>query len=174
MTGAELVAALRDAEAGCCAAVGDPPAIQAAETALREAGVPTVRLSAEILARLPDAVALASAELDTLRLAPPEEGVPRITANREAIRAELEAALAAWVAEVSGSPGPLAVRDLELAVAERLDLICLAELGRPVVLLVPGRRQGRLVRLHAGGSRPGEPLPAALCARVFELGDRVH
>jgi len=83
----------------------------------------------------------------------------------EAVRRAVNEAFERWLHEASQSDEPIVVRDLELAVAEHVELARLTELGRPVLLLAPGRSERNLARLYATGPHDGLPLPPAVAPR---------
>lgn len=143
----------------------DRPRLAAAERLLDEAGVAVRRLGAELLARMPDE--LIDAEL---RLAPrPDSAEPQLAwaGHKQAVRRALEAAFSDWLSETAGER--CALVDLELALGERLPLERLIDQGAPMLLLVPGRREGAAV-IHAPDETPVR-LPPALCARCLAVGE---
>lgn len=170
----EIGAALAEwrREAGLCLLLGDPELLEQAAERLGEQGCAVASLTDELLARCPERDALIAAER---ALAP---GVGRIDdhqlawqAHRTTVRRRLTEAFAAWLAEAAASADPLAVREIELAAGERLPLERLAELPRPVLLLLTGRRtedgavllgdEGPAVRLPPALTRGGVLAPTA-------------
>lgn len=144
--------------------LADRPRLAAAERLLAEAGVAVRRLGAELLARVPDE--LIEAEQ---RLSPrPDSAEPQLAwaGHKQAVRRALEAAFADWLSELAGER--CALSDLELALGERLPLERLINQGAPVLLLVPGRRDGAAV-IYAPDEAPVR-LPPAFAARCLVVG----
>jgi len=133
--------------------VGSWTALAELSAALSVAGVAVCRLGTELLRRIPDPDSLAAAE----EVRSPEAA--------DAVRRAVGQAFDAWLREAATQGGPLAVQDLELAVAERVELARLTELGRPVLVLAPGLAARHLARLYATGPHDGVPLPPAIAPR---------
>lgn len=152
MTCSQMVSKWLARGRGCATAVGSWTALEGLAETLSAAGVAVCRLGSEIVQRIPDPDSF---------LVP---GDPLAREGREAARQAVAQAFEAWLEEAGAGHEPLAIRDLELAVAERLELARLAELGRPVLLLAPGRTAGATVRLFATGPHDGLPLPPAVAA----------
>ncbi|MBI2300552.1 MAG: hypothetical protein HYU66_16705 [Armatimonadetes bacterium] len=153
--------------AGCALAVGGWPDLAELAQRLCSAGIAPVALNAAILAHVDQPEALAAAEADE----PAGDHD-----QRRAVREALATGYDRWLAAAGADGEPLAVEALELAVAERLDLHRLAELPRPVLLLVPGRTDAGKVRLYAHGRHDGYPLTWPGRATVYDLPahDRGH
>ena len=128
----ELVTAWLAGGSGCACAVGEWSQLALVADALAARGVPVRSGNRELLDRLGDDA----------------DG---------ADRAALDRAWTAWTEALQADRGPLALHQLELAVAERLDLTRLATIARPVLLLVPGGLA------YATATEAGVPLPPAVC-----------
>ncbi|MCC7495222.1 MAG: hypothetical protein IT204_22935 [Fimbriimonadaceae bacterium] len=141
MTVDEALAAWLAAGSGPATLVGSWSQTEQAAAALSAAGVAVRSANHELLARL----------------GPGDHRLAQQRALREAYEQ--------WLAELATEPGPLAIGRFELLVAEHLDLTRLADLRRPVLLLAPGRLDGRAVRLYATPEELGWPWPPALAPR---------
>ena len=153
MTGEQLASIWQTRTSGCGTALGSWQAVARLATQLAAAGVPVTRLGTELLARLDDPDSLA------------EAADSRSPEAAETVRLAVTDAFEQWLSEAAAETGPLAVRDLELAVAERLELARLAELNRPVLVLAPGRAARKLARLYATGPYDGVPLAPAIAPK---------
>lgn len=153
MTGAQLASHWQTRGHGCGTVVGSRRDLAALAEQLAAAGVPVCRLGAALLQRIPEADSLAAA------------AESRALESAETARRAVAQAFETWLADTAGETGPLAVQDLELAVAERVELARLSELGRPVLVLAPGRLVRQMARLYATGPHDGLPLPPAIAPR---------
>lgn len=170
MLAEELLAAWLN-QGGCGVAVGSAHSLAAVERLATDRGLVLVRLNQAVLALLADPDGLAATEVGlAAATTTAETGAGRQAEPRAQVRTALTTAYSAWLTDLHVSAEPLVVADLELALAEALELGELAALGRPVLLLVPGSVREGKVRCHASPDREGELLPPALTRAVWEAG----
>lgn len=154
----------------CGVAVGSPESLTILEQQAAARGLRLVRLNHAVLSHLSDPDSLAATEVGLAGADAGAEPSPgRTVEPRTRIRGALQTAYAAWLEQLRGEAEPLVVTDLELALAEGLELGELATLERPVLVLVPGELRDGKVRCHATLEREGELLPPAVTRSVWEI-----
>lgn len=124
---------------------------------------PRLALTTELLARLPDAEALAEREHEAAAGRGEPGGRLRLETARAETRAALAQAYERLVADYAALDD-LVVCELELALAEQLDLSPLAVDRRRLVWVVPGRLRAGRARLYQGLTPPA-------CLAVASVGE---